>query len=128
MVCFWSEIRVNQADILCLSGKFLIVIHFSSQSLIKSRDARGPCQASKMELFCINNERLKSVKGFHKDSIIVVNDRDVNMPLETKFYLSQITIYINPFHATCLFPYLLKTSGNLSFSDVFRGYIKRPVT
>ena len=31
---------------------------------------------------------------------------------------------INSFHATCLFLYPLKTSENLWFSDVFRGYRK----
>ena len=35
--------------------------------------------------------------------------------------------FINPFHATGLFWYPLKTSENLWFSDVFRGYRKRPV-
>ena len=34
--------------------------------------------------------------------------------------------WINPFHATCPFRYSLKTE-NLWFSDVFRGYRKRPV-
>ena len=34
---------------------------------------------------------------------------------------------INPFHATDLFRYPLKTSENLWFSDVFGGYQKRPV-
>ena len=34
---------------------------------------------------------------------------------------------INPFHATCLFRYPLKTSENRRFSDVFRGYRMRPV-
>ena len=33
----------------------------------------------------------------------------------------------NPFHTTSLFLYPLKTSKNLCFSDVFRGYRKRPV-
>ena len=31
---------------------------------------------------------------------------------------------INLFHATCLFLYPLKTSENLWFSDVFKGYRK----
>ena len=35
---------------------------------------------------------------------------------------------LNPFHVTGLFLYFLKTSENLWFSDVFRGYRKRPVT
>ena len=35
---------------------------------------------------------------------------------------------VNPFHATGLFLYPLKTSTNLWFSDTFRGYGKRPVT
>ena len=34
---------------------------------------------------------------------------------------------INVFHGTDLFLYLLKTSENCSFSDVFRGYRKRSV-
>ena len=39
-----------------------------------------------------------------------------------------ITIrFINPFHATGLFRKPLKTSENLWFSDVFKGYQKRPV-
>ena len=34
---------------------------------------------------------------------------------------------INPYNVTCLILYLLKVSENLRFSDVFRGYKKRPV-
>ena len=34
---------------------------------------------------------------------------------------------VNPFHATDLFLYLLKTSENQRFCDVFRGYRKRSV-
>ena len=34
----------------------------------------------------------------------------------------------NPFHATGLFQYPMKTSVKFRFSDVFRGYRKRPVT
>ena len=34
---------------------------------------------------------------------------------------------VNPFHATGLFLYPLKTSESHRFSDVFRGYRKRPV-
>ena len=34
---------------------------------------------------------------------------------------------INPFHATGLFLYFSKISENLWFSDVCRGYRKRPV-
>ena len=36
-------------------------------------------------------------------------------------------LLINPFHATDLFWYPLKTSENQRFSDVFRGYQKRSV-
>ena len=35
--------------------------------------------------------------------------------------------HFNPFHATGLFLYDLKTLGNLWFSDVFREYRKRSV-
>ena len=34
-------------------------------------------------------------------------------------------IIVNPFHATDLFLYPLKTSENQRFSDAFRGYRKR---
>ena len=34
---------------------------------------------------------------------------------------------LNPFHATGVFLYPLKTSENGRSSDVFRGYRKRPV-
>ena len=34
---------------------------------------------------------------------------------------------MDPFHANDLFLYPLKTSENLWFSDVFRGYRKRPM-
>ena len=35
--------------------------------------------------------------------------------------------HIKPFHATGLFLYLLKTSENQRFSDIFRRYRKSPV-
>ena len=35
--------------------------------------------------------------------------------------------FLNPFYATGLFLYLLKTPENQTFSDVFRGYRKRRV-
>ena len=37
----------------------------------------------------------------------------------------QYWLWINPFHTIVLFLYPLKTSENLRFSDVFRGYRKR---
>ena len=48
---------------------------------------------------------------------------------ERKFDLEKVTTdkSFNPFHATPRFLYPLKTSENQGFSDVFRGYIKRPV-
>ena len=36
-------------------------------------------------------------------------------------------IRLNPFNATGLLRYSLKTSENRRFSEVFRGYRKRPV-
>ena len=36
-------------------------------------------------------------------------------------------VLINPFHATGLFLYLLKTSEDLCFSDLFKGNRKGPV-
>ena len=43
------------------------------------------------------------------------------------FSHSSIRISFNPFHANGLFLYPLKKSENLWFSNVFRGYRKRPV-
>ena len=43
------------------------------------------------------------------------------------FSHSSIRISFNPFHANGLFPYPLKKSENQRFSDVFRGYRKRPM-
>ena len=47
----------------------------------------------------------------------------------TYFHLPDkvLLIWFSPFHATDLFWYSLKTSENLWFSDVFRGYQKRSV-
>ena len=36
-------------------------------------------------------------------------------------------LFVNPFHVTGVILYPLKTSENLWFSDIFRGYRKRPV-
>ena len=47
--------------------------------------------------------------------------------LKTKVTTAK-SIAINTFHATGVFLYSLKTLENLWFSDVFRGYRKRPVT
>ena len=47
------------------------------------------------------------------------------MQLTGFFFKQQLFIIIwkiNAFHATCLFLYLLKTPGNLWFSDVLRAY------
>ena len=40
---------------------------------------------------------------------------------------SKVTLTLNPFHATDLFLYPLKSSENQTFSDDFRGYRKKPV-
>ena len=47
---------------------------------------------------------------------------------KTKFVLYfTFNTFTNAYHATGLLLYLLKTSGNQRFFDVFRGYKKRPV-
>ena len=38
------------------------------------------------------------------------------------------TIWVNQFHTASFFLYLLKTSENLWFFDIFRGYRKRSMT
>ena len=49
--------------------------------------------------------------------------------LMSQYYLAteKKNLWFNPFHATDLFLYLLKTSENQRFCDIFRGYRKRSV-
>ena len=55
--------------------------------------------------------------------------RDANFTSEGfKLQENNLSYFLNPFHATGLFLHPLKTSENLWFSDVFRGYGKRPAT
>ena len=44
-----------------------------------------------------------------------------------KNYCHHVGLVTNPFHATGLFLNPLDSLGNLWFSDVFRGYRKRPI-
>ena len=64
-----------------------------------------------------------------KASFVSLNDLDnISILLEVDHDLDEeITHLFNPFHATNLFWYLLKTSENQRFSDVFRGHQKRSV-
>ena len=45
----------------------------------------------------------------------------------TSAVIGWIHLNVKPFYAAGLFRYSLKTSEHLWFSDVFRGYRKRPV-
>ena len=47
---------------------------------------------------------------------------DPKFPEVTQFYITARSIRINPFHTNVPFLYPLKTSENLWFFDVFRGY------
>ena len=42
-------------------------------------------------------------------------------------YKNELPQFINPFHVTGLFLYILKTPENFWFSIIFRGYGKKPV-
>ena len=64
-------------------------------------------------LNCTNGAKLGNVSYIWIDNI--------------KINESIITKWVNPFHAAGLFLYPLKTSGNLWFSYVFKGYRKRPI-
>ena len=55
-----------------------------------------------------------------------IGKKRVKGTLENMFL--KIFFIFNPFHATDFFLYPLKTSENLRFSDIFRGYRERPVT
>ena len=73
--------------------------------------------------------------------IIKKSDTKINIRTIERFdwlrALSKVNVYekgfpfthllLKPFHATGLFLCPLKTSEHLWFSDVFRGYRKRPV-
>ena len=50
---------------------------------------------------------------------------DINVNGSGVFLISIFSV--KPFHATGFFLYLLKAAENQKFSDVFRGYIKRPL-
>ena len=66
--------------------------------------------------------------GYLETLIILLNIRkvaQVTQVFETSF-INRNSIF-NPFHATDLFWYSLKTSENIWFSDVFREYQKRSV-
>ena len=54
--------------------------------------------------------------------------RESEFPNSALIIQRQCEIFLHPFHATDFFVYRLKTQENLWFSDVFRGYRKRPVT
>ena len=49
-----------------------------------------------------------------------------SVTINTRYYKRKKSKQVNPFHATGLFLYPLKTE-NSSIPDVFRGYITRPV-
>ena len=59
-----------------------------------------------------------NIQSFLWESFLIQNSTDKE---------TLIDFLINPFHATGLFRYPLKTSENQRLSDVFRGYQKRPV-
>ena len=45
-----------------------------------------------------------------------------------QIFVQELSVSVNPLHVTGLFLYALKISENIWFSDVFRGYRKKPVT
>ena len=51
----------------------------------------------------------------------------INLESQQPSYIFQGYFPFNPFSATSLFLYPLKTSENLGFSNAFRGYRKKPV-
>ena len=63
--------------------------------------------------FLVMIEKIKEARDKNKVCTLVLTD------------LSKAFECLNPFQANVLFLYLLKTSENLWFSDVFRAYRKR---
>ena len=59
--------------------------------------------------------------------MLVKSSHEVRDHCHSKMKKKSVNDYVNPFHATVLFRYPLKASENLWFSDVFKGYRKRPV-
>ena len=57
----------------------------------------------------------------------LINYIFVWFPVFDILFMLLAMIEVNPFHATDLFWYLLKTSENQRFSDIFRRYQKRSV-
>ena len=62
-----------------------------------------------------------------KNSLISAKPTDVVWMTSIVRFLQFFTTGCNQFHTACLFVYPLKTLENQRFSDVFRGYRKRPV-
>ena len=85
-------------------------------------------------IFCL---RLLHINKFYKRSEIV-STSIIKSIFMSMFHMSNhgfgiilrffSSMLINPVHVTGLSLYPLKTSENLWFSDVFRGYRKKPVT
>ena len=73
-----------------------------------------------------NTRKPKVFMMFSGGSKRNIGKKRVKGTLENMFL--KIFFIFNPFHATDFFLYPLKTSENLWFSNVFRGYRERPVT
>ena len=74
-----------------------------------------------------------SLRGYtnrvYEDTLAQIKTGERPFLSQNQIAFSQFSsaMVINPFYATDLFWYPLKTSENQRFSDVFRGYQKRPV-
>ena len=114
-----SEESRPDAQLKMLSPNFFWMRHCSRKTIKSWR-----------HLFAPNLDCCPLIKIFccRKLSNFVNNLYELALKLVYQENKSTLKELLNPFHATDFFLYPLKTSENHGFSDVFRGYRKRPVT
>ena len=126
--CFWvrnstQEIEENSHDAIILMIEMLRMIKLGKTSEHGEAEKREKRKHWSWANFTGSSREVKitmaiiQVKNLRKKSIV----RKMN--LSKTYSLAQILVIHAPFHATGYFLYLLKTSYNLWFSYIFRGYI-----
>ena len=118
-----TDIRLQKAD---LSFFFLELLQYVS--ILNPFRAKPTKSPNKLKEFG-KSQQIECVWSFCRFDTLKLNLFQANVPFLCSPKMSQNLCFadvFNPFHATGIFRYTLKTSEHLWFS-VFRGYRKRPV-
>ena len=114
---FWKIVRKN---VLHMNLLFVILLFFHKHSIHRAGIERT--WPSFISIFTTCSWTLKPWPSNNcKESSTLLGK------LGIECYLWHLNLIFNPFYAPSVFLYPLKTE-NLWFSDVFKGYRKRPVT